>query len=1055
MARTHITLLLGAASSGKTEMALQALERYRAEHVLLLVPGALQRRAIQARVKRGYRGRVYQFYDLACLVVPLTGEMGLPALSETARTLLLREVLRELVEAGELPTFARVAHKPGFIATVGEFINEARQARVLPQALATAGITPYDAELGIIYAAYCTRLQQPGYADIPHRLELARDALYTTPDVLGRISLLIVDGFDQFTPLQLSLLMGLTQHIERTIITLTGGTGHRSAHRRFIRTRQQLVASLQPELEELRTQSSFLVSDSSSHLPHPTLAHLEAHLFELPAPDTDQGVSRIAANGAVLLIKAADREREVRAVLRRGRALLSDGVAPEQIAILLRSGEVYVPLLREIAAEYDLPLAINHGFPLNEAPAICVLLTMLHLSLDDYPCPALAEVWRSIADGRLPQPALEHDTNTGLLSFERAASLLDRVAHTAGIPGGMQRLQKVLQKLAGAPPPLHEEDAPAIMPADATGLLALFNAFVAWLTPLPQATLSAYVSWVRERTCMENDDVSASPPTGGEVEGSRAVYQRWGKVLAELADGAVLINERTMTFAAFLRELTGVVRTARYGRALPGPGSIAVLPILAARGLHFDHVIVPGMADGEFPLILPDPPFYSHRERALLVQRDISLVPPDPADERSLFYETVARARRSLTLAYTYLDDKGNPLPISPYVTAVLDLLQPESIAVIQVRAGSTPTLSEAASSQEKLIALMDPGSEQSLQLAALDPVPLFEHVHRACEIEQEREGNGEYGPFEGVLHDPEVLAHLAEHFGPAYLWSVTQFNDYITCPFRFAAAHVLKLSQRSEKEEGLSRASLGKVYHAILAKAGAGWRGARYALTPEHEASILTTLHSAVDEVLTGLSAQPDFVDGLFWVWEQTDVRHRLTRSVRRALHDSGDWAEFHIAGIEKGFGPRYSTSPLRLETAIGPVLVVGRIDRLDQRTDGALALIDYKSSSSPRPLSETTSGRDVQLTIYLLAAERLVAPGERVERAAFLHLGSGKRSLELTDEQREEALSAMHNTVTETVQGVRAGNFAVRPRDKCPVECAFVTICRRNLVKRDDQAR
>jgi RecB family exonuclease len=239
-------------------------------------------------------------------------------------------------------------------------------------------------------------------------------------------------------------------------------------------------------------------------------------------------------------------------------------------------------------------------------------------------------------------------------------------------------------------------------------------------------------------------------------------------------------------------------------------------------------------------------------------------------------------------------------------------------------------------------------------------------------------------------------------------------------------------------------------VNHKIMAKAGRKWQAARHLLSADHEQDMLTVLHAAADEVLTDITAQADFVHGTFWAWEQDDLRFRLERAVRRMLHDAQDWSDFRVAAVEQGFNPQ-ENAPLKIDTPAGPVLVIGRIDRLDQRDDNTLAVIDYKSNRSPRPAEETISGRDVQLPIYLLAAEQVIAPGQQVELAAFFHLGSGKRSRPLTSKQRAEALEAMRARLAETLHGVQTGDFAVRPRDTCPTGCAFETICRRNLAKRD----
>ncbi len=1066
MTTTALTLLLAPAAAGKTQAALDALRAPRRGRALLLVPDRRQQRQLKARLSGIPRVGVHQFDSLTRMLLRRAA-IEVTDLSSTLHTLLLRRVLRELAAAGMLPTFVRVAHKPGFVTNIGILIAEAQDAGVTPQQLTAAAVTPYDAELGAIYAAYTTELERRGLADIARRLELARAALQHNPRLLAGVQLLVVDGFDQFTPLQLQLLSQMKHYIEQTIVTLTGSAEERPAHRRFARTRQQIIAALQPDSIQVLTERESAAADRES-----ALAFLEQHLFNLDGPPpTDPG-------DTLMLIAAADREREVRAALRRVRALLERGVAPGQIALLFRSGAVYLPLLREIAAEYELPLTIYAGRPLVESPQVTADLTMLRLPLEDYPRRDLVEIWRNLPDWRMMQNS-EPDEGTGasteqhigvdpdseqvnategtsatdqpetswqsMHTFAHAASLLDRVARNAGIATGLERLRAALTALAAAEPPL-EQDAPehnplTVDPATAQALLTRLNAFVTWLTPPAQATIGEYVAWVRPRTTAQT--TPAQP---------HSISERWSAVLNDLAQAAAVLDEPPVSYSAFVADLSAAVATATYGRVAPGPDSVAALPVLAARGVCFDHTILLGMAQGEFPLQFPAPPFYSRRERALLARQGINLPAPDPADERSLFYEIIGRTRRSLTLTRTYLDEQSNPLPSSPYLTALLDLVRSDHVPTFRARAGSVPPLAEAASLQEALIAVMAAGDQHAQQS---DQQPLSAHVQRACAVERAREDTNEYGIFEGIVEDPAVVAALAQRFGPGHHWSITQFNDYITCPFRFAATHVLKLQPRNEPEDDLEHSTRGRIYHAILAEAGKSWMQTQHAHNAANEQDILAALHNAADAILTEAPTRYQFEPNAFWNWDQADIRRRLERALRRVLHDESDWADFRPAGVEQSFGRQGQHTPLRLDTPAGTALVAGRIDRLDQRDDGALALLDYKSSSTPRSLEETLNGRDVQLGIYLLAAEQILARGQRVERAAFLHLGSGKRSKPLTDRERDRALAAMTERVGETLAGTRAGYFAVHPRDACPTACTFATICRLNLAKRDAQTQ
>jgi ATP-dependent helicase/DNAse subunit B len=1158
-----ITLLTGPAGCGKTAYVLQLVhEAPRRGWSLLLLPDRLQQKAVKARSRRIGRARLqtYQFAALAGRLLHLAGSQVVQ-LDAPLQDLLLRGVLRELVEQQRLVHFAAIAQKPGFVATIGQLLTEAQNAEVPPDRLAQAAVTPYDAELGVIYAAYLEALHRQNLADSAHRLKLATDALQQQPDMLHGLDLLVVDGFSQFTPLQLRLLQALTRCARRTYITLTGDQRERLAHRRFLRTRDALHALLpslqtvfchaeqqpaamqggglkatvddgQQTADEHRTPVAdigpFEQGDSDGKggigngeawergqparpkageppvLPGSyrfpirvqgdggaeeatVLAFLEANLFELDTP------APLPADEVLTVIEAADREREVRAVLRRVRTLLAQGTPPEQVAILFRKGNVYSSLLREVANEYRLPLALYEGLPLLEAPAVQAFLTLLRLPLANYPRRSLVEVWRSFADGRLRGfvPAVSEDGEGDHAADEAqqeqpkeqplvwvhqpqqmgwAASILDRCAREGGVTGGVARLRAALA--AAARPPDEEADVVSateepVYPGmftheDAAKVLQIFEAFHAWLKPPAKASVTDFVTWVQERLALAGGEPATDAPAGendgaSTTAGQTSVFRRWKAMLERFARAATRLQELPLPYSSFVSEITAQLAAARYGRAEPAPGSVAVLPVLAARGLSFAHVLLIGMGEGEFPQTLQNPPLYSRRERALLCRQGIPLVASDPSDERSLFYEALTRARGSLTLSRTYLDERGNPLPPSPYLTALLQLLVPGRFTRIVAGAGSSPAWEEAASPQEALIALMERsgGVVENEPLpsaaagAAVSPV-LLAHVRRVCHVEQFREGLEEYGPFEGMVQDDVLIAQLAEHFGSAYHWSVSQFNTYTTCPFRFVAAYVLHLEQRLEPEEGLERAARGRIYHDVLAQAGEDWIRAQHVFAEADEEPILADLHQAIDRVLADAPTRYSFAPGSFWLWEQADIRRRLVQAVRRMVQEGGDWSAFRPLAVEQGFGTRRGAEPLKLETPHGEVLVVGRVDRIDRRQDGVLALLDYKSSSGVRRLKDTLQGVDVQLAVYLLAVERMLHPGHTVARSAFFHLGSGKFSPALTDKKRDQAVEAMQERVAETVRAVRSGVYPVRPREACPTGCAFARICRLNIRKR-----
>lgn len=1031
------TILLAPAAAGKTTAVLAALAAPRRGWAYLVVPSGLHRDRLMPQLADVPRVRVAQLSRLASNILRRGGvRLNVAHLGLRAR--LLRAELLRLAHSGALSHFAAVAHKPGFAVELLRLIDELQAAELDPAALAAAAVSPYDADLAAIYAAYRARLTRLNYVDEAGLLACTRDLLRTDTRLARSIALLVVDGFDQLTPLQLSLLQTLAAQVRYTLITLTGSPQPRTAHRRFTRT----LAALQSAFPG--AQISWL--PDTSRLTAPALVHIEARLFELePAAPIDAGA-------AIRLINAPDRERELRAALRHVRHLLSKGIAAEQVALIYRSGESYLPLMREIADEYELPLAFNTGRTLAEAPPVIALLQLLSLPLADYPRRALVESWRNLAS---LDPACLEATGPLLPNFGVAAQLLDQATRAAGLAGGLDRLRTCLQAIVDAELPAADDLAgPVLSAAQARSLIALLDAFAVWLSPPPIASLPEYIDWLSIRLDLKGSEVEEGaqdpPALFAALPFSPTQLTRLQLLLEELLNDAILLVEPPLTYAAFVAELGAQAAAAHYGHQAPQPGKVAVLDALSSRGSAFDHVLLLGLVEGEFPASLPALPFYTRRERALLASRGLPLPPPDPADERSLFYEVVTRARLSLTLSYTRLDESGNPLLPSPYLRDLLDLFIPQSVPTREIRAGSPPDLEDAVSLQEQLIAAMEHHASD-FQSSALNPQSsaLAAHVAHACAVERTRESPDPCGPYEGLLDDPRVSAALAAHFGPQHRWSVTQVNDYTTCPFRFLAAHVLHLESRSDPEEGLAQVGRGRLYHAILARAGERWARRQIPAAAEHEAVILEDLAAAAAEVLDAAPTTYGFVPGPFWAWEQEEVQRLLARALHRTLRDPGDWDGFRPAGVEQSFGMGAGAPALRVSTDAGEALIIGRIDRIDQDAAGNLALIDYKSGGSPRPLDETLNGRDIQLTIYILATEQLLAPNQQVTRAAFFHLGSGRRSRALTNDERPQAEAALRERLGAALEGTRGGRFVVQPSGDCPPTCAYAVICRLNKQK------
>ncbi len=323
------------------------------------------------------------------------------------------------------------------------------------------------------------------------------------------------------------------------------------------------------------------------------------------------------------------------------------------------------------------------------------------------------------------------------------------------------------------------------------------------------------------------------------------------------------------------------------------------------------------------------------------------------------------------------------------------------------------------------------------------------------------------FDQYGGVLTNAALIAAAARRLGPDHVWSASQFNDYGMCPFRFFARRLLKLEELEEPQEGLDQLQLGSINHAILEHTYQQVAAEGLAITPENRERALDLLDETAAQIFATAPRQYGFRPSPVWAHEQAEMLRRLRWLVEL---DFSDEHPFQLQGRQRAdkrpvaarvdglmripygqeavFGG--DDLPLVLDGAAGPVRVRGVIDRLD-RADDHIVVIDYKSGSTPRKVDDMRTGRDFQMTLYLLAAGELLRrsdPARAVIGGLFWHVRNRQTSGEVAADGGvvEESLAYLHQHVLDA----RAGYFPVVPGKlqggKCAAYCEFTALCRLN---------
>jgi len=1010
-----LKILLSTPATGKTHACISRVreetKQLRGNPTWVILPDRYQVASFRRRLAEAggaFGAQIGTFGTLYHEILRLAGK-PVPLASDAVVQRLIRGVIEEALEEGQLSHFHNIAGKPGFLSVLRDRFGELKRAQVQPETFLkfTAKQDSTLQELASLYEHYQKQLRGLGWADPEGLNWLAVAALEEDPDLCAEWPLLVVDGFDSFHGSQLSALKLLGDRVPQLLITTPGDPENdRTAFRRFKRSFENLYVAL-PEAVIERLEGDV-------RLPAP-LAQFEAGLFE-------QDPTPIQRTAHITQLEARTTADEAREALRWVKArIVRDGIRAQACAIVTPNPELYRPLLREAALEFGLPLRFTHGDPLPDAPGITALLELLTLPLLNWP-----------RRGTLDAISCPY-FDLGPFGFNDDDTIaLDELSLNGQIIEGLDEWSGALERLAaGGGGTRRSDDEATRWPNLPRGekarvLLEALKAFSNRIQPPDPRTTKEWVAWLEDLL----EELSFFQRC--ETLYDRAAALEFREVLRALVLGEVVAGERETAYGVFILELRSALDSAYFEKKLDWQQpSILVLQVLNARGLRFKAVAVLGLSEGLFPEVEREDPFFSDAAREAL-----GLEPRLGREQTGLFYQVVTRADQFLLLTRPYLAEDGEYWQASPFWRAAAASLSDDPQ---RVRSEEPRSLVEAGSPEELLFWGVRRGALPP-QYKALQP--RWERLRSARDVLAVRQAREADGDHEGDLSS--IIEHIRKTYGPDHVWSSSRLESYGTCPFFFLSASALKLDPRDPPEPGYDAAQLGLVLHAVLEEVYPAVED------PTDTAAVLRVLHEIAEAAFAEAPEKYGFRPTALWALEQQELFEILKVTIEALGDASAGWRPY---AYEQVFGLQ-GKPVLRIALDGGDVLVRGVIDRVDRNAEGEVRILDYKTGGSHLTKNDLISGRRLQLAIYAMGARDALGLGEPVEgiywtirgaKAGGLKLGSFKA---FTDEGIFEGpegameLARMH--VDRFVEGVRSGNYApAAPEGGCPPYCPVVGWC------------
>jgi superfamily I DNA/RNA helicase/RecB family exonuclease len=259
---------------------------------------------------------------------------------------------------------------------------------------------------------------------------------------------------------------------------------------------------------------------------------------------------------------------------------------------------------------------------------------------------------------------------------------------------------------------------------------------------------------------------------------------------------------------------------------------------------------------------------------------------------------------------------------------------------------------------------------------------------------------------------------------GPRLDLSYSSIDHYHTCPRCWYVRHVMRVEERRDE-----RLNTGGVVHRVLERFAQRRReaDAEGLLPPGEDALVAWTQEEMTREVgPLGTVAEGDLARAV--------ALARAALAIERA-----EPAPTNILEVEKAIRFPYEHSGVRHT-------MIAKIDRLDQAPDGTLRVIDYKTGTPTKRLTEPNK-KDLQMGIYAMAVASQYGEVARGLAEYWCLATSQKGAIPLD----RLDLEAVREQVGSMIEGVLAGRFPKNMKE-CKGLCDILGLPHERVGGRED---
>ena len=960
-----LQLVIGSAGAGKSRYLLKRMIEESMEcpeaPFFLLVPEQFtmetQKEVVLQHPNHGTMNLdIVSFGRLAYRIFEELSVKKLTVLDDLGKSMLLRKAVRG--RKREFQVFGRNLNKAGFFDQLKSMLSELYQYGVGEEELTallekTADRPVLNRKLKDLLLSYEAFQKELKEDTIPSEELLDVLCRLVPKSKLLSGSVIALDGFTGFTPIQYRLLSLLLQYAKKVIVTVTmdskeGPYEDRPQEDLFYLSRKTIrkLSALAKESGVFKEPDLILEGEVPFRFEKsPSLAAVERHVLRY---------HRAAIKGEpeeIALYEAQNPREEARFLASEiCRLVREEGLHYRDIAVVCGDVEQYRFLIGKAFSDCDIPYFIDYKKHLSDHPVVAFLQAALEVVEQDFSYDAM---FRYLKNMFSPLPKEQVDA-------------LENYVLALGIRGRKRWEEPWDRTYRGS----GEMDFEALNSWKEEALSPLLSLREKLREPeqTVEGRTGALVEFLMALSVEEKlRSMADSFLEQGLLEEAREYEQAYG-LLLELFDQIVgLMGPESLSFSEYKDILETGFQEIKVGLIPPAMDRLVVGDMERTRLNHIKVLFFAGVNDGSVPKTGSRGGLFSDQDREILERFQVELAPTAKRNcfiQRFYLYLALTKPSKRLVMSYCVADMEGKRKLPSSFIREFTSLFPDMPLRLC--RAGEAVTTEKGSRSM-----LLD-GIRDFRE--GKEPKEGWKELY-SWYMQRDQESLKPYWEAAFRTYREERIDEAAAKalYGEFVSGSVSRLEAYAACAYSQFLQYGLKLCEREEYT--FRGADLGTVFHQSIAlffermkEEGRSWDFLSEETRKEMTEDCVYTVTKQYGNFILDSTARGSY------------QKKRILRIVDRtvwALIEQMKSGSFRPYETEMPFSAQ-DAATLRVPLSEDTVMYLnGRIDRVDTcERDGRLyvKIMDYKSGRAKFEPLEVYYGLQLQLSLYLDAVTEIL---------------------------------------------------------------------------------